>query len=164
MLCTEWHCSKPWKQNYFHMRVWGSGQSLFKNKLHLQAVLNPEPSTRTIWFSMAWSLSRTSAMTSHTLEHLHPQTFNLQPLNAQQFTLYTILSGISWTKLLKPESSTLDPNLLNPKHDMTKLMQNVLIDKFRRSTPPQNRLFNVLIGKIQHQVDNFVGEMTFWID
>ena len=37
---------------------------------------------------------------------------------------------------------------------------NLLI-RFRKSTPPQNRQLNVLIGNSKQQVDDFVGELTF---
>ena len=36
-----------------------------------------------------------------------------------------------------------------------------LLISFRKSNPPQNRRFNILISNSKHEVDDFVGALTF---
>ena len=50
------------------------------------------------------------------------------------------------------ENKTLFPSSSDRKY---------LLISFRKSTPPQNRQLNILIGNSKQQVVDFVGELTF---
>ena len=70
-----------------------------------------------------------------------------------------ILKGAVRTCLPPPGCLSREASRLSTLPTLSDTMY--LLISFRKSTPPQNRQLNILIGNSKRSVDEFVGELTF---